>query len=844
MAAQYHGVVANADLEPGLISRDVRPLKVRAREAVTKSGGELTVGCGLIVGTAPIVGFSIFADIFFALTLLLMLYSRNLKTEYLFRTPIKLDANGKEIKGCDGLIIIGNSNEDDRGVWFSNDDLRTHMLVFGSTGSGKTRFLLGVLYQAMMIGSGAIYVDGKGDNTVWWLVFSFCRKIDRVDDLLVINYLAAEIEGDQPKPGEKVRPSLARKSNTSNPFAYGSSEQLRSLIVGLMRDGGGDDMWKGRSSAMMGALLKGLTYLRDTGEINLDIEQIRDYMPLDRIVEFTNREDIKESAKASLKKYLLEIPGFTEDDAVMGNIQPKAYEQHGYLTMQMTEIMGDLSETYGHIFSAPLGEVDYKDVVFNRRVLFVLLPALEKDPDALAGLGKLVVSGVRSALAPALGGTLEGTKREVIDQKPTNCSVPFLLILDEYGYYSVKGFAVVAAQARSLGVGVLFAGQDYPSFKKGSEEEAASTVANTNIKICMKLEDPKETLDIVQARAGDATVSQSAGHENKDGKYIDQGSTRNETQKRINLRDLVNQRPGAAHVVHGDKLDRCQLYFADPHQVSKAKINKFVMVDKAKPSAIETINGTFKKLDEIWASESEEAKKVDSDEGIKSLISDIKAAFERKETLTESAIIAIGMNEVREELKGKMMSGEDAPQSSNEKVSASEDEPAKEQTGKATGSSAKKEVNSKPDDSQESIVAPVIPTAEEERAKEEAEGILDAMDEPNRPKMSVRDEAKSIESNFSELLTTSVVDAIEKDSDAPLSNAEKQAVQPENQLAAIERMSGKSKEESEKSAQLSMDIISQKIVYPNEPKPKKAEQNEIANRMEMIRTRIGKAKLS
>ena len=115
--------------------------------------------------------------------------------------------------------------------------------------------------------------------------------------------------------------------------------------------------------------------------------------------------------------------------------------------MQMTEVMADLAETYSHIFAAKLGEVDYKDVVFNRRVLFVILPSLEKDPDSLAGLGKLVVAGVRSALAPALGDELEGLKINVIDKKPTKCSVPFVMIMDEYGYYAVKGFAVVAAQA-------------------------------------------------------------------------------------------------------------------------------------------------------------------------------------------------------------------------------------------------------------------------------------------------------------------------------------------------------------------------------------------------------------
>jgi len=841
MAVQYHGVVSNADLEPGLIKRDVRPLKYRIKDGVVKHGGEATVGCGIIVGAAPVVGFTIFADFFLLFTLLFMFFSRKTNQEYLFRTPIKKDANGKEIKGMDGLIMIGNSHEDNRGVWFSNDDLRTHMLVFGSTGSGKTRFLLGVLYQSMMVGSGAIYVDGKGDNTVWWLVFSFCRKIDRVDDLLVINYLAAEIEGDAPNPNEKVRPSLKRKSNTSNPFAYGSGEQLRSLIVGLMRDGGGDDMWKGRSSAMMGALLKGLTYLRDTGEINLDIETIRDYMPLDRIVEFTNREDIKESAKASLKKYLLEIPGFTEDDAVMGNIQPKAYEQHGYLTMQMTEIMGDLSETYGHIFSAPLGEVDYKDVVFNRRVLFVLLPALEKDPDALSGLGKLVVSGVRAALAPALGGTLEGTKRDVIDQKPTNCDVPFMLILDEYGYYSVKGFAVVAAQARSLGVAVVFAGQDYPSFKKGSEEEAASTVANTNIKICMKLEDPKDTLEIVQARAGDAVVSQTAGHENKDGKYVDQGQTRNETQKRINLRDLVRQRPGAAHVVHGDKLDRCQLYFADPHNVSAAKINKFVMVDKAKPSTIETINGTFKKLDELWASDAQEEKKQDSDDGVKFLINDLKFALDHKESMMEASIISLGLNELREEIKAKAMAGElpESPVNNDSDKNNSDNSVSNESETDVKATEHQKMDDSKVEDKQAEI-----PTAEEERNEELTEGVLAAMDEQNRPVQSVKEEVSVRESSFSSLLSESVSDAIEKANGGPMSVAEKQACEPQNQLAAIEKMSGKSKEEAERSASASIDIISKKITYPKDPIPKKKEALEITKNIDTLFKRLEKETLN
>ena len=97
--------------------------------------------------------------------------------------------------------------------------------------------------------------------------------------------------------------------------------------------------------------------------------------------------------------------------------------------------------------------------------------------------------------------------RDVNLRKPTNAPTPYMCILDEYGYYAVKGFAVVPAQARSLGFSAIFAGQDLPAFQKASKEEAASIGANTNIKICMKLEDPMETWEFFNKTAGEAYVT-------------------------------------------------------------------------------------------------------------------------------------------------------------------------------------------------------------------------------------------------------------------------------------------------------------------------------------------------
>ena len=214
------------------------------------------------------------------------------------------------------------------------------------------------------------------------------------------------------------------------------------------------------------------------------------------------------------------MPGYNKEKK--GKQVSQVLEQHGFITMQLTRVFTSLADTYGHIIRTNLAEVDFKDVVLNRRILVVLLPALEKSPDELSNLGKVIIASLKAMMAAGLGDAVEGDYRDLIQRKPTNAPTPYMCILDEYGYYAVKGFAVVPAQARSLGFSVVFAGQDLPAFQKASKEEAASIGANTNIKICMKLEDPTETWDFFMKSAGESYVT------HVDSFQVDSGSvTRN-----------------------------------------------------------------------------------------------------------------------------------------------------------------------------------------------------------------------------------------------------------------------------------------------------------------------------
>lgn len=411
----------------------------------------------------------------------------------------------------------------------------------------------------------------------------------REDDLLLINFMtgARDIVGPQER----------RLSNTLNPFCQGSSSMLTQLVVSLMGSSGqsGDgDMWKGRAIAFVEALMRLLVYMRDEGSILLDANTIRNYFDLQRLEsividkvfprddqESVNIETVPKLVTDPLRNYLNTLPGYNKEKK--GKQVSQVLEQHGFITMQLVRSFSSLADTYGHIIRTNLAEVDFKDVVLNRRILVVLLPALEKSPDELSNLGKIIVSSLKAMMAAGLGEEVEGDYRDVILRKPTNAPTPYMCILDEYGYYAVQGFAVVPAQARSLGFSAIFAGQDLPAFQKASKEEAASIGANTNIKICMKLEDPTETWDFFTKTAGEAYVTKVDSFQTKEtsiaNSYMDTKSSSFEKRARVDLLDLKEQTEGEAHIFFKSKIVRARMFYANPKPVKQLKINQFLKVE-------------------------------------------------------------------------------------------------------------------------------------------------------------------------------------------------------------------------------------------------------------------------
>ena len=545
--------------------------------------------------------FPFFLEIGFATALTLLLWGRGLqaKASLPFKTPKssglidqhEISPKDDKPTDADGIGYFGVERSSRKELWFTNSDLRTHILMMGSTGSGKTEALLSLSFNALAWGSGFVYVDGKGTIELYTKILAMARHMGREDDVLVINYM----KGNK----ELFGPQESKVSNTMNPFTSGSAGSLTELVVSLMDDSGGDGMWKGRAMALIAALMQALVYMRDQKEIMLDVEVIRDHLVLDKIVALGKRRDLPVHVLKAVKGYMLSIPGYSETATKQSD---STLEQHGYLQMQFTKVLSTLADAYAHIFKTNLGEVNFWDVVVNRRILVVLLPALELSEPELANMGKIIIACLKAMMATGLGSSLEGSIQEVVKVNPTKGNTPFITILDEYGYYAVKGAAVMPAQARGLGFCMCFAGQDFPSFKKSSPEEAAAIAANCNIKICLKLEDPQETFELFKAAAGQSYVTVKSGYDAADAspmggsKFKSMKNVNIDMRDRIDLRDLQTQRPGEAHVFYAGDIVRATFFYANPPEAPHIRVNYFLRVEPPEKQDLMDMQSGIKEL--------------------------------------------------------------------------------------------------------------------------------------------------------------------------------------------------------------------------------------------------------
>ncbi len=144
------------------------------------------------------VPFMVFAPafselIFLFVVLPVFLISYKAKPDHLFRLPKHsnmidhkdLNPVGK-MQQARGVFFLGNERNTNKELWAAATDIQTHMMILGTTGSGKSFSLTSLTINSLNYGSSFVCSDAKGQNTLWTREYTFAKRYGRLDDMLII----------------------------------------------------------------------------------------------------------------------------------------------------------------------------------------------------------------------------------------------------------------------------------------------------------------------------------------------------------------------------------------------------------------------------------------------------------------------------------------------------------------------------------------------------------------------------------------------------------------------------------------------------------------------------------
>lgn len=550
-----------------------------------------------------------------------------------FELPPGLGTNlsDDEIKP-NGIIFFAEDMESGGEFWVSNERARRHIIIFGTTGSGKTEMLLSFCFGALLCGSGFSFVDAKGTYALYFQVYTMARMFGREDDVLLISYLTGIHD-------VRARFTSAKISNTMSLIAGDNHDQMTQKLGSLIPQAGGDNrIWTELALSMLEAQTAVQVYDRDVKKIPASLKGIN------KMMEFKVMFDIWKKAKAvegdtehadyypewivdSLGNFLTKLTGFNADAEEQS---ADVYKYFSFSSMQFAKILGSLTGLYGYIFNTDFGEVNFEDVLLNRRIVVVLLPSLAKSATELQQIGNMLITTNKNVFSRLSGDSPEGFMRDLNNYMPTKSTMPFFSIWDEWGQIAINGASVMPAQARALGVSCIFAGQDIYKFKENAPQDAEAIIANSGIQIGGKLNEAKDTYQVFASKIGSVTVRQSTGSEYVDNVAQENRTINYETKSFSEYADFEAQKPGMAHFLSDGQFIRgltlyTNIQLGDSYEV---KVNQFLRLPPPNKERIDTIKETLLNAETRIVNIKNEANADNRQMNINQHQKEIKSGFE------------------------------------------------------------------------------------------------------------------------------------------------------------------------------------------------------------------------
>jgi intracellular multiplication protein IcmO len=216
-----------------------------------------------------------------------------------------------------------------------------------------------------------------------------------------------------------------------------------------------------------------------------------------------------------------------------------------------------------------------RDVVLNRRILVVNLPALESSDERLAALGKIVVASLRGMMAQMLGARLEGDYSTIVANKPGMGSAPFHVVLDEVAYYATSGMDRMLAMGRGLNFMFWLGFQEVSGIWARLGEKTQSLFGNANLTIAMRQQDANRTRQWIEETAGKTYVTQATSyHGGGTGEYAETCSAEVREVAGVDWRDLQSLIEGEAIILFGGRRIYAKLFHAEIDTRGPMRLNR------------------------------------------------------------------------------------------------------------------------------------------------------------------------------------------------------------------------------------------------------------------------------
>ena len=244
------------------------------------------------------------------------------------------------------------------------------MLITGSTGAGKTETLLSMASQYIENQEGVIYFEGRGDYIVYTKLFSYATQCNRLNDLYCLNFM----NGNRDVFGESI--------NKNNPETISHSiDPINPML--------GSDQYFNRFFGRLGIIIHSI--LKEISHENqlMDMQSLESILMLNNLIKWhkENKFNTKE-----ISDYLIEIGLSLESDNDEDDFND-ALLKHAINSHDAYETV-KLFKSFSYMFKLDCS-INMERIFLERKILVVLLPALEKSTIELSQLGAMIASQIK-----------------------------------------------------------------------------------------------------------------------------------------------------------------------------------------------------------------------------------------------------------------------------------------------------------------------------------------------------------------------------------------------------------------------------------------------------------------